>query len=103
MDTIIAYLTRLQNQVFKLLPMREAYDLGEDNHLYEYVDNLYSNYRGAFTCFPELRENEALIEAQNNIAFLKNAEEGVTFEKWRSMVLRSTRLIHSVLDEYAEV
>ena len=101
MDTIVTYLTNLQNKVFKLLPMREAYDCGEDNHLYEYLDNLQSNCEGAFICYPELGEKRMLVEVQNNIAFLKNAEN-ISFKKWRAMVLRSTRLIHSVLDEYKE-
>ena len=101
MDTIVTYLTNLQNKVFKLLPMREAYDRGEDNHLYEYLDNLQSSCKGAFVCYPALSENGKLVEVQNNIAFLKNCEN-ISFKKWRATVLRSTRLIHSVLDEYKE-
>lgn len=101
MDTVITYLTNLQNKVFKLLPMREAYDRGEDKHLYDYLDNLQSNCEGAFICYPELSEKGMLVEVQNNIAFLKNSKD-VCFKKWRATVLRSTRLIHSVLDEYKE-
>lgn len=101
MDTIVTYLTGLQNKVFKLLPMREAYDCGTDNHLYDYLDNLQSNCKGAFICYPELSENGALVEVQNNIAFLTDNKD-IAFKKWRTIVLRSTRLIHSVLDEYKE-
>ena len=101
METVITYLTNLQNKVFKLLPMREAFDLGEENHLYEYLDNLQSNCAGAFICFPELRENGMLVEVQNNIAFLRS-ESDISFKKWRAVVLRSTRLIHSVLDKTKE-
>ena len=101
MKTIVTYLTDLQKKVFKLLPMREAYDCGENNHLYEYLDNLQSNFKGAFICYPELRKKRMLIEVQNNIAFLRN-EKDVDFKQWRSTVLRSTRLIQSVLDEYKE-
>lgn len=102
MDTVVTYLTSLQNKVFKLLPMREAYDCGEDNHLYDYLDNLQSNCEGAFICYPELSEKGTLVEVQNNIAFLRSGEN-IEFKKWRSTVLRSTRLIHSVLDSYREV
>ena len=101
MDTIVTYLTTLQNKVFKLLPMREAYDNGDDNHLYEYLDNLQSNFSGAFVCYPELSQNGMLVDVQNNIAFLKNGEN-ICFKKWRATVLRSTRLIHSVITEYKE-
>lgn len=101
METIVTYLTSLQNKVFKLLPMREAYDSGEDNHLYDYLDNLQSNYKGVFLSFPELTKNEKLVEVQNNISFFIGSED-IEFKKWRATVLRSTRLIHSVLDEYKE-
>lgn len=102
METIVTYLTDFQNKVFKLLPMREAHDNGEDNHLYEYLDNLLSNCKGAFVCYPELSEKSMLIEVQNNIAFLTN-DKNISFKKWRATVLRSTRLIHSVLNDFAEV
>ena len=101
METIVTYLTTLQGKMFKLLPMRESYDKGIDNHLYEYLSNLYDNCAGAFLCFPELSEKSMLIEVQNNIAFLKNTDD-IKFSKWRSIVLRSTRLIHTVLDDYRE-
>ena len=101
MNTIVTYLTSLQSKVFKLLPMREAYDNGDDNHLYEYLDNLQSNCNGAFICYPELCETSMLVEVQNNLAFLRNSEN-VAFKKWRATVLRSTRLIHSALDRFRE-
>lgn len=99
MSTIITYLTSLQSGVFKLLPMREAYDQGDDNHLYEYLENLQSNCKGAFACYPDLSQRSQMIEVQNNIAFLLGAQD-VSFKKWRSTVLRSTRLIASILNEY---
>lgn len=102
MSTVFTYLTGLQNKVFKLLPMREAHDRGDENHLYEYLDNLQSNYKGAFLCYPELSKNIALVEVQNNIAFL-NGNRDIDFKKWRSIVLRSTRLLNSIIEEYKEV
>ena len=102
MSTTVTYLKSLQDKVFKLLPMREAYDSGEDNRLYEYIDNLLSNYMGAFVCYPEFGEKRILIEVQNNIAFLQS-DRDINFQKWRATVLRSTRLIGKVIDEYLEV
>lgn len=94
MYALNTYLTSLRNKVFKLLPMREAHDNGEENHLCEYLENLCANYAGAFACYPELADSREVVEVYNNIAFLKNNE--VEFAKWRSIVLRSTRLIQSV-------
>ena len=96
------YLSSLRNKVFKLLPMREAHDRGDDNHLNEYLENLCSNFSGAFDCYPELADVREIVEVYNNIAFLKSNKE-VEFTKWRSIVLRSTRLIQTVAAKHEEV
>lgn len=101
MYSLKTYLSGLCNKVFKLLPMREAYDNGENNHLDKYLENLCCHFSGAFTSYPGLEKEIAIIEAYNNIAFLKNND--VSFEKWRSLVLRSTRLIKSVEQKREEV
>ena len=102
MYTLNTYLSSLRNKVFKLLPMREAYDRGEDNHLDEYLENLCSNFSGAFDCYPELAYIREVVEVYNNVAFLKNNKD-VEFAKWRSFILRSTRLIQTVAVKYKEV
>ena len=75
MYTLNTYLSSLRNKVFKLLPMREAYDRGEDNHLDEYLENLCSNFSGAFDCYPELADIREVVEVYNNVAFLKNNKD----------------------------
>lgn len=102
MYTLKTYLSNLRNKVFKLLPMREAADKGENNHLNEYLDNLCANYEGACDCYPELANIKEIVEVRSNIAFLKNNRD-VEFSKWRSMVLRSTRLVQVVASKYEEV
>lgn len=97
------YLTSLQGKIFKLLPMREANDQGVDNHLEDYLDNLCANYEGAFVCYPELANIREMAEVQSNIWSLKS-NLNCDFSKWRSTVLRSTRLIQTVLTrDYGEV
>lgn len=95
MYTLSTYLSGLRNKVFKLLPMREAYDTGENNHIYEYLENLCSNFSGAFDCYPELANSKEIVEVYSNLMFLKN-NENIDFSKWRSIILRSTRLIQAV-------
>lgn len=102
MYTLNTYLSSLRNKVFKLLPMREAYDKGEDNHLYEYLGNLCSNFSGAFDCYPELANSKEIVEVYSNLMFLKN-DEDIVFSKWRSIILRSTRLIQAVAARYEGV
>lgn len=101
MNTLANFLTYLQNKVFKLLPMREAYDNGENNYLCEYLDNLYINYFGTLHRYPELKDRKELIEVQNNIAYLKE-NQTIDFRIWRSTVLRSTRLLNSVASDFAK-
>ena len=101
MDTMETYLVNLQNKVFKLLPMREAHDSGEDTHLAAYLDNLCANYAGAFACYPDLANVREVVEVRSNVVFLKDNID-VDFKKWRSIVLRSTRLIHTVATRYSE-
>lgn len=93
MDVLETYLVSLQGKVFKLLPMREAYDQGEVNHLDEYLVNLCINCEGAFTCHPILSDSADIVEVRNNIEFLKNNID-LDFARWRNIVLRSTRLTH---------
>lgn len=93
------YLTSLQGKIFKLLPMREAYDQGVDNHLDEYIGNLCTNVDGAFDCHPEFSSYREMAEIQGNLWSLK-ANLSMDFAKWRSTILRSTRLVQTVLTRY---
>lgn len=99
MDTVQTYLSGLRNKVFKLLPMREAYDTGVNNHIEEYLINLCTNCDGAFACYPSLASIREVIEVRNNIEFLKNNID-LDYKRWRAIVLRSTRLTSNVLSTY---
>ena len=96
MYTLKTYLLSLQGKVFKLLPMKELYDTGEDNHIDEYLINLCANCEGALAYHPILASTSEIVEVRNNIEFLKNNID-LDFKKWRTIVLRSTRLVHNVL------
>jgi hypothetical protein len=82
--------------------MREAADRGFNNHLDEYIDHLFSNYEGAFLCNPAFDDNLALIEVKNNLAFLRDHLD-LDFASWRSIVLRSVRLIAAAAGDAKEV
>lgn len=97
------YLNFLQGKIFKLLPMREDYDSGVDNHLKEYMENLCANLEGALGCYSELNSFREVAEIQGNLWSLRE-DLGIEFSKWRSTILRSTRLIQNILTrEYGEV
>jgi hypothetical protein len=96
-NNTIIYLEGLRNGVFKLLPMREDYDFGASNHLDEYLINLTVSITGALECYPELSHERELAEVRANIAYL-NRTPYVEFSRWRSVVLRSVRLISQVIE-----
>ncbi len=97
------YLRSLQSKIFKLLPMREAYDAGMDNHLDDYIENLCTSFEGAFACYPELATIREIAEVQSNVFALRDNLK-LDFTKWRSTVLRSTRHIQTVLTrDFGEV
>ena len=97
------YLRTLQSKIFKLLPMREARDHGVDNHLDDYIENLCTSFQGAFACYPELTGIREIAEVESNVFALRD-NINLDFSKWRSMVLRSTRHIQTVLTrDYGEV
>lgn len=103
MNIVETYLRGVQGKIFKLLPMREDADAGAENYLAEYLDNLCANYDGAFECYPELNAIQEMAEVRSNIYALK-ANIDIDFFKWRTIVLRSTRLIGTVLTrDYGEV
>ncbi len=97
-SSISVYLTSLQNRIFKLLPMKEGFDQGTDNHIFDYVDNILSSCKGAMVIFPQLSRDNMFIEIQNNLSFLKT--ESIAFPKWRATVLRTTRFVHTLSDKY---
>lgn len=99
MDGKILYLTTLIDRVFKLLPMKEDYDSGIDNHLPEYLESLYDSMSGSFGSFPCFNENTNLIDVRNNISFLTKSIN-LSHNRWRSIILRSTRLINAAAAEY---
>lgn len=104
MTAIETYLVNLRNKIFKLLPMRESFDSGIDNHLPEYLDNLLNNCQGAFVCYANLSAIKEFVEVCNNLAYMREEVGDIDFGKWRSMVLRSTRLVQTILARnYGEV
>ena len=97
---LYVYLSSLQNKIFKLLPMREAYDyMHEDNHVYDYAKNLGMNCVGALAVHTKLKREATYLEVLNDILIM--GRENMEFEMWRSKVLRSTRKIGELRKKYA--
>lgn len=101
MRRIKTYLEGLQNGVFKLLPMREDYDAGVENHIVEFLAHLEEGMDGALVAFNVLSSSKKFMQVRSNVAFL-GANIGMDFDKWRNLVLRSTRLVGLAAKELGE-
>ena len=97
------YISNLQSKIFKLLPMRESNDAGFENHIDEYIDNLCTQVKGAFSCYPDIAQIPEVIEVECNLHAMKDNLD-MEYPKWRSTILRSTRLLQTVLTrDFGEV
>jgi len=97
---LYVYLSSLQNKIFKLLPMREAYDMRhEENHVYDYVRNLGMSCAGALSAYEKLKREASYLDVLNNLLIM--GREDMEYDMWRSMVLRSTRKISDLCKKYA--
>lgn len=89
MKDMLNFLLGFRNDVFKLLPMKEAENNGVKNHLKDYLDSLVVNAKGSMVAYPELSVQKQFLYVVNNLAFLMSNE--VEFTKWRKVVLSATR------------
>ncbi len=95
MNSITAYLLGFRDDVFKLLPMKETYDGGEENHIYQYLEMLIVSAKGAMVSFPQLRSQKKYLTVTNNLNYLFTETE-LAFAEWRKIILKSTRYINDL-------
>lgn len=94
MSDVLTFLLGFRNDVFKLLPMKEAESNGSKNHIYDYLDSLIVSAKGSMVAYPELSEQKQYHYVVTNLAFLMSND--VEFQKWRKIVLNSTRNINDL-------
>lgn len=90
MNNVSIFLLKLRNDVFKLLPMKEAADGGKNNHIADYVHSLVITAEGAVSTYCTLEESNAYIYVINNLNYLRN-HTNMEFKDWRRIVLNCTR------------
>lgn len=99
---MIQSLVYLQDTIFKLLPMREDYDSGIDNHLGDYLEYVCVNFRGFMLRFPRLVDvHLGLTCIMNDLTFLRSHKDSideVKFSTWRKIVLHATNELKYIID-----
>lgn len=101
MKDVLNFLLGFRNDVFKLLPMKEAEMKGMKNHLSDYLDSLVVNAKGSVVAYPELSAHKQYIYVINNLAFLMSNK--VDFNRWRKIILNSTRHIDDLYVSFGGV
>lgn len=71
---LYVFIRGLTGRVFKILPLKEAEDRGEEIYLNEYLGSLARDMYGATMTFPELQEMQGYVTSLNVIEFLLNNE-----------------------------
>ncbi len=95
------YLSGIRDDIFKLLPMREAQLQGEENYLDDYIETLIMNIKGGMLTFPLLGQNKYYLYIINSLQYI--AQNNVTLKKWRKVILDSVHDIDIVLSRTIEV
>lgn len=100
MKNVCTFLLKFRNDVFKLLPMREELDNGNNNYLSDYVESILISAEGALTTFAELEAQKNYIYVINNLNYLKN-HSSLEFSSWRKVILNCTRCIDDLRISYS--
>lgn len=101
MKNISTFLLKLRNDVFKLLPMREGADNGNDNHIADYIYSLIINSEGAVSTYQELETQKNYIYVINNLHYLESHSD-MDFTNWRRIILNCTRNLDDLKNLYCK-
>lgn len=101
MKNISIFLLKLRNDVFKLLPMREKADDGNDNHIKDYIYSLIINSEGAVSTYKILENQKSYIYVINNLHYLQTHLDA-DFSSWRKIILNCTRSLDDLKNYYVE-
>lgn len=93
------YIKSLIGKIFKLLPMREQTSDGVEIYLDIYISDLADELTGAFTTFPELYDVPCYVSIANSVGYLRDHWEEISFDSFRSKVLRMTNDVASLIVE----
>ncbi len=94
-----SFLDNMINRVFKLLPMREQYDRGEDPFLNEYLQELTLEANGAYQTFPELYDKARYVSVTNTLQYMCCHWLEMPFSSYRRSILKMTNYLSALSKE----
>jgi hypothetical protein len=96
--SVTSYLSSIRSDIFKILPMKEQFDAGEQVYLKKYVDGVIINLLGGLNHFEFLGKEKKYIYAITNLRYLINND--APFSQWRRVVLSTVNGINSLYLDY---
>ena len=93
------FLENMIDRVFKLLPMRELEDLGEETFLGEYLQELAIEANGAYFSFPELSKKAKYVSVTNTLQYMRQHWSEMEFAAFRRSVLKMTNILAGMAEE----
>lgn len=94
-----SFLSNMINRVFKLLPMREQFDQGDDPFLNEYLQELTLEANGAYKTFPELYTKTRYVSVTNTLQYMCCNWGKMPFHAYRRSVLKMTNYLSTLVEE----
>ena len=94
------YIHKLVGRIYKILPLKEREERGEEIFLKEYIEGLWNDMRGAYGTFPELNVCEEYLSVCNKISFL-NCEDEFNIRTCRREVFSALKLLNQLEEKLA--
>ena len=95
------FILSLYPRVWKLLPMRNQQDEGQEVYLYRYTNSLTKELMGALETYPELHESAYYISIVNTIQYL--GKYTTSPDEWRAEVLKVLNIQKKLRREFTGV
>lgn len=86
----------LVRQIFKMLPMMEDMNNGQDVHLGDHIESVCIEATGGFLTFPELYEDTSYVRVVNTLHYLHGHWETISWPSYRREVLKMLRFLKEV-------
>ena len=91
------YFRTLVNQIYKILPMREA----ESQSLSKYIWRLSAEIAGGAGMYPRLQDDSYYASLLNILQYLNEHNKECTVEQTKQLVFEGIRICEKLSDRYA--
>lgn len=91
------YFGTLVNQIFKILPMREA----ESKSLSKYIWRLSAEIAGGAGMYPHLQDDSYYASLMNILQYLNEHNRECSIEQTKQLVFEGIRICEKLSDRYA--